>query len=99
MDEIEIIVASRDEAARILSSEQCADFTFMVSIGDPQERLPYGYDNIAEKLRLHFYDSIDSFGPTANDVREIIAYARRIAARPARVLAHCQAGISRSSAA
>lgn len=99
MDELEIIVASRDEAARILSSDRCAEFSFMVSIGDPEERLPYGYHNIEDKLRLNFYDTIDTFGPTVNDVREIIAFAQRITARPARVLAHCQAGISRSTAA
>jgi predicted protein tyrosine phosphatase len=58
-----------------------------------------GYRNVRDKIRLAFYDSHDHIGPNEDDIDRLIEFARLIATRPARVLAHCAAGISRSTAA
>lgn len=100
MEELEVIVASRDEACEILGSPStCKDVGFLVSIGDPESAPPVGFRNVREALRLVFYDTQDDIGPTEEDVQRIINFAHVIAKRPAKVLSHCQAGISRSSAA
>lgn len=100
MEELEIIVASREEAGEILGSPaQCRDVGFLVSIGDPETTPPFGFRNVRDKLRLSFYDTQDEIGPTEEHVQQIIDFAHQIAKRPAKVLSHCAAGISRSSAA
>ncbi|HUF16938.1 MAG TPA: hypothetical protein VMS12_02710 [Thermoanaerobaculia bacterium] len=100
MNELEIIVASLDEAGEILGSpSSCGGLGFVVSIGDPEDRPPSGYRNVREKIRLAFYDSHDHVGPNEDDIDRLIEFARLIATRPGRVLAHCAAGISRSTAA
>lgn len=99
-EELIIEVHSREEAGAILSSpSQCADVCFLVSIGEPHDRPPAGYANVREKLRLLFSDTTDEDGPTEDDIRALIRTARALKGRTGRVLAHCQAGISRSSAA
>jgi predicted protein tyrosine phosphatase len=98
--ELEVIVTDRSEAGRILSSPAlCGEIDFLVSIGDPEGYRPGGYDNVPAALRLVFYDSNDLDGPTETHVRRLIAFAGKIKGRRARVLAHCEAGISRSTAA
>lgn len=100
MQELDIIVASLDEAGEILGSpEACEGVGFVVSIGDPEDRPPAGYRNVSRGIRLAFYDSHDHIGPNEEDVARLIDFARDIAAKPSRVLAHCAAGISRSTAA
>ena len=93
-------VYSREEAGAILSSpSKSADVCFLISIGEPHDRPPAGYRNVRDKVRLLFADSTDDSGPNDDDIRTLIAVARSLAGRTGRVLAHCQAGISRSSAA
>jgi predicted protein tyrosine phosphatase len=95
-----IEVCSRDEAGAILSSAQSrSDVCFLISIGEPDSEPPAGYGDVTEKLRLLFSDSVDEDGPSDDDVRQIIAAAQSLASQAGRVVIHCQAGISRSSAA
>jgi predicted protein tyrosine phosphatase len=101
LPEIILEVASRSEASEILDSPRlCAEVTCLISIGEPHDQLPAGYDNISRKLRLLFADTVQvEGGPTEDDVRQIIEFAESLRMTPARVLIHCEAGISRSSAA
>jgi predicted protein tyrosine phosphatase len=100
MDELIVEVYSREEAGAILSSpSQRADVCFLISIGEPADRPPAGYANIRDKIRLLFADAEDDTGPSEDDIRTLISVARGLAGRSGRVVAHCQAGISRSSAA
>ncbi|HEV7919635.1 MAG TPA: hypothetical protein VGR02_02475 [Thermoanaerobaculia bacterium] len=98
MSELVVEVCSRDEAGAILSAAG-SGVTFLISIGETQDVLPAGYDNVAAKIRLTFADAYDGTGAKEHDVQRIIDAARTLAARPGRVLIHCAAGISRSSAA
>jgi predicted protein tyrosine phosphatase len=101
MREIVIEVVSRAEAGDILCAPQgCADVTYLVSIGEPHNELPVGFENVARRLRLLFADHVDGpYGPTEADVRRIIDLAERLRASAGTVLIHCEAGVSRSSAA
>ncbi len=98
--ELTIEVASRPEAGDILSSpHRCAEVTFLVSIGDLHDELPVGYDNVSRKLRLLVADVVTELGATEGDVWRIIRLAEILRSRTGRVLIHCEAGVSRSSAA
>ena len=98
--ELTIEVASRPEAADILNSpHRCAEVTCLVSIGDPHDELPAGYNNVHHKLRLLVADVVTELGATEEDVRQIIRLAERLRSGTGRVLIHCEAGVSRSSAA
>ena len=100
MSDLIVEVYSREEAGAILSSpSKRADVCFLVSIGDHYDRPPAGYGHVRDKIRLLFADTTDEDGPTEEDVRALIATARTLHGRTGRVIAHCQAGISRSSAA
>lgn len=93
-------VWSREEAGEILSSPQKReDVCFLVSIGDPHDRPPAGYAKVRDKLRLLFADTNGDDGPDESHVEQIIATAESLRERSGRVLVHCAAGISRSSAA
>ena len=98
--ELTIEVASRPEAGDILvSHHRCAEITCLVSIGDSHDELPAGYDNVARKLRLLVADVVTEFGATEDDIRRIIRLAEDLRSDTGRVLIHCEAGVSRSSAA
>ena len=98
--ELTIEVASRYEAGDILCSPQrCAEVTYLLSIGDVQDELPLGYDNVNDKLRLLVADVVTEFGATEQDIQQIIKLAQELRSKEGRVLVHCEAGVSRSSAA
>lgn len=98
--EVIIEVASRTEAADIISSpSRCAEITCLLSIGDAQDQLPAGYDNIQSKLRLLIADVLTEEGATEEDVRQIIQLAETLRQKTGKVLIHCEAGVSRSPAA
>jgi predicted protein tyrosine phosphatase len=98
--ELTIEVASRPEAGDILVSPQhCAQITCLVSIGDSHDELPAGYDNVPDKLRLLVADVVTELGATEEDILRIIRLAERLRSETGRVLIHCEAGVSRSSAA
>ena len=99
-DEPTIEVASRYEAGDILCSPQrCAEVTYLLSIGDVQDELPLGYDNVNNKLRLLVADVVTEFGATEKDIQQIITLAQELRGKTGRVLVHCEAGVSRSTAA
>lgn len=99
-EELLIEVYSREEAGAILSSpSERANLCFLISIGEVHDPLPAGYRHATDKVRLNFADTTDDSGPTEDDVQHLIRAARAIIGRTGRVLIHCQAGISRSSAA
>jgi predicted protein tyrosine phosphatase len=95
-----IEVVSRYEAGEILCSPQHRkEILFLLSIGDVQDDLPVGYDQVNRKLRLLVADVVTEFGATDHDINQIIALARELRSADGRVLIHCEAGVSRSSAA
>ncbi len=99
MPDLAIEVASRLEAGDILNSpERCAEVTFLISIGAPNDELPIGYHNISSKLRLLFGDTLDAeSGPTEVDVRTLMELAQNLRSSKGKVLIHCEAGVSRST--
>ncbi len=100
LPELTIEVASRTEASNILNSPQrCAEINYLVSIGDPHDELPAGYDNVPHKLRLLVADVVTELGATEEDVLRIIQLAEGLRSGTGRILIHCEAGVSRSSAA
>jgi predicted protein tyrosine phosphatase len=70
-----------------------------VSIGDSHDELPAGYDNVPRKVRLLVADVVTDLGATEEDIRRIIGLAEGLRSDTGRVLIHCEAGVSRSSAA
>ena len=95
-----IEVMSRYEAGDILCSpEHCANVMYLLSIGDVQDALPLGYHNVDRKLRLLVADVITELGATEQDIQQIITLAHDLESVSGRVLIHCEAGVSRSSAA
>ena len=97
-------IVPREQATRLLLSEsRGVEFGCVVSIGDPGQRRPPGLERVALQLRLEFHDvledSDEDTAPCAADVERIVRLAERIADTPRRVLVHCEAGISRSTAA
>ena len=82
-------------------SELGPDVKSLVSIGDPGEQRPLGFDRPANVLRLEFHDTVlvsDHYGPKAEDVARIIAFAPDVARAGGLCVVHCAAGISRSTA-
>jgi predicted protein tyrosine phosphatase len=98
--ELTIEVASRPEASDILIAPQrCAQIICLVSIGDSQDELPAGYDNVLHKLRLLVADVVTELGAREEDIQQIVRLAERLRSETGTVLVHCEAGVSRSSAA
>jgi predicted protein tyrosine phosphatase len=96
-----IDVTSRFEAGDILCSEDgCAEVICLVSIGEPHDALPFGFENVDQRVRLQFADAVGGpSGPTEEHVSRIIELAGTLQAATGKVLIHCEAGVSRSSAA
>lgn len=99
--EMIIEITSRSEAGHILCSpRRCAEISWLVSIDEPQDRLPAGYRNVRRKLRLLFADvESEESGPTETDVKRLIRLADTLKFTGGKGLIHCEAGISRSAAA
>lgn len=105
--EHDLLITDRYEAAQILrSTERGGRVQHVLSIGDPGQDPPPGFaEHPARKLYLQFHDiDVVPSGPWANlfrapqpgDVREILAFGEGVRGG---LLIHCQAGISRSTAA
>ncbi len=98
----EVAITDRSGAGNILCSPmRCAQFRYAVSIGVSPERPPAGWRNAVRRLRLEFEDTLSESegGPGAADVERLLSFAQEVAAQPGGILVHCQAGISRSTAA
>jgi predicted protein tyrosine phosphatase len=99
LGDIRIEVVSRVEAGEILCSPNlCAEVTYLVSIGHGDDPLPEGFDNVDHKLRLLIADVVTDEGATKEDVQQIIQLAERLQSYSGKVLIHCEAGVSRSTA-
>jgi predicted protein tyrosine phosphatase len=98
---IDIEICSREEAGEILCSPaKRKDVVMLVSIGEAHDPAPEGFGNVAVSHRFYFADTNSEDGPTVEDVERLIATAQTLADRSSgRVVIHCQAGISRSTAA
>ena len=98
---INIQVVSRHEASSILTSpKQCAEVSFLISIGAPEDDLPAGYTNVTARMRLLFGDTETAEdGASESDIQCLIDLATELSGSEAEVLIHCEAGVSRSSAA
>ena len=96
-----IEIASRTEAGKILCSpRRCAEVGWLISIGEPHDPFPAGYRNVQRRLRLLFADVVeDVSGPTEEHIASLIRIAETINPTDGKVLIHCEAGISRSTAA
>ena len=98
--EIEIEVVGRIEAGEILCSpDLCAEVTYLLSIGHGDDPLPVGYENVNRKLRLSIADVVSEEGATEEDIKRIIDLAAQLKSCSGKVLIHCEAGVSRSTAA
>jgi predicted protein tyrosine phosphatase len=97
---ISIEVVSRTEAGDMLRcAELCTQITCLVSIGESHNELPMGFENVTQRLRLVFADIIEGPNcPTEDHIRDIIALAESLRSSAGKVLVHCEAGVSRSSA-
>jgi predicted protein tyrosine phosphatase len=97
---IEIEICSREEAGEILCSPaRRRDVVMLVSIGEPHDPAPAGFDNVEPRYRFLFADTNDDAGPAVEDVERLIRAVQSLKERSGRVVIHCQAGISRSTAA
>lgn len=98
---INIQVVSRYEASSILTSpQQCSEVSFLISIGAPEDDLPDGYSNVTYRKRLLFGDTETAeHGASESDIKYLIDVANELNGSTANVLIHCEAGVSRSSAA
>jgi len=95
-----IEVFSREEVGDILCSPQrCTEVAYLLSIGEVEDQLPVGYDNVTHKTRLLVADVVTELGATEQDIRQIIALAEELRSTKGRILIHCEAGVSRSTAA
>lgn len=97
-----ITVCGLDE----LAGHREARVSHVLSILDPEWPVPevFGSFGEHEKLELRFHDVIEAgpgmIVPDAIHIERLLAFGRRLGREPAtaHVLAHCHAGVSRSSA-
>jgi len=78
-----------------LSPDHVPGFHWRIS-----DELPTGFENVTRRLRLVFADHIEGPGcPTEEHISDIIRLAESLRVCAGKVLVHCEAGVSRSSAA
>jgi predicted protein tyrosine phosphatase len=95
-----VIIASRTQAERLLISRNPrAPIRHIISIGAPGDSAPAGFELCVNRIRLEFHDDTGEIGPQRWHVEQVIDFGRQIQAEGGRLLVHCEAGISRSSAA
>lgn len=99
-----VIIVSRIEAERLLTSSDIgSDIKHVISIGAPGDQKPAGYELRCSSIRLDFHDVIVDtafeLGPRPEHVNSVIDFVRNIQHQDGKLLIHCEAGISRSSAA
>jgi predicted protein tyrosine phosphatase len=96
----DVIIASRPQAERLLiSRDPRYPIHHIISIGAPGDPTPAGFELCANGLRLEFHDDTGDIGPQRWHVEQVIDFGQRIQQEGGRLLVHCEAGISRSSAA
>ena len=100
-----IIIASKEEASALLTSQWKKEFKFVISFGAPGDELP---DNLYElnrdvcRIEVFDFPSMDHnnpYAPQPTDVERIIEFGEKALPTGELILCHCAAGISRSSAA
>jgi predicted protein tyrosine phosphatase len=104
-----VVVLSLAQASRhLLSTSRGPEISCLVSIGALGEKMPAGYRRPPIRLRLEFSDIMDECatgtddgGPMRAHIEMLIAFAPSVAkaAASGATLVHCQAGVSRSTAA
>ncbi len=98
-----LVVPFTRVAKLLLSKSQGATIGALISIGDPGQRRPSGFEKIATRLRLEFHDVLQDTeadtAPCQQDVERLIRFAQHHEHTSRTVLVHCEAGISRSTAA
>ena len=100
MQRPEIIIASRTQAERLLMSKGPGPaIQHIISIGAPGDPIPAGFEPCATGIRLEFFDDTGELGPHPWHVEKVIDVAHEIQRQDGKLLVHCEAGISRSSAA
>jgi predicted protein tyrosine phosphatase len=99
----DIIIASRMRAGQLLTAKGDCAIHHLISIGAPGDPMPAGFERCDKRIRLEFHDiSQDTdfeFGPRLHHVDQVVDFARAIEHEQGTLLVHCEAGISRSSAA
>ncbi len=96
----EVIIASREQAERLLMSGSPGPaIRHMISIGAPGDPTPAGFELCATGIRLEFFDDTGEVGPQPWHVEKVIDFGRQVQHEGGKLLVHCEAGISRSSAA
>jgi predicted protein tyrosine phosphatase len=100
----DVIIASRPQAQRLLmSKDPRALIRHVISISAPGESVPSGFEQCATGIHLEFFDVLEDngfeYGPKASHVEQVIEFAHSIQDQDGKLLVHCEAGISRSSAA
>src|SRR3990172_5590703 len=99
----QITILSREEAQRVLRSSHGDSITHVISLSEPEQEPPVELAlHNGRHLILQFHDVTNTkYGyvpPTSKQVEGIIRFAHSIKPEH-RLLCHCAAGISRSSAA
>jgi predicted protein tyrosine phosphatase len=98
---MELVITDKPTAAELLAKPH--RFTHLIGHTDSDPGVPVeGHHTVPERLLLHFDDiTIERKGwvrCTEDDIRAIIRFAERIPRGDVRLLVHCEAGISRSTA-
>jgi predicted protein tyrosine phosphatase len=95
-----VLVGHRVYAFEDVTADAVAQADAIVSIGDPGESMPLAVSRSRKRrLRLTFFDFDHEHGesPQIDHVRDLIAFAKDL--QPGqKLLVHCYAGISRSTA-